>query len=512
MLSKWGIVDISFSMRQVLPSRAIDTYFFAFSVRGGFLLQIFFDNVFGLKRVLPRWQRAYFDLILCRRFSYVWMPSLVASMTILLGWSSSKMDSASYVRAAETAAFALHRMMVPFSEHFSDGTLTSGAVEALRSDVGMNAKILGVKNVKVWDRDGRMVFAVDQAPTEQTFPLWRPLSDSGASGRSVALTAITDAVAGAGVSYKVGNRNEIYVPIREAEGGKVVAVVEFHPEAALLEANRSSTFPQIWTVAGMAFLALVSGLYCMMAQADRMIDRLRRDIGRQDTEIGTRLAANGSEDLDPRDSASTAEFNESLLRRIGADMHDGIGQLLTVAMLRLDRLSMKNKDQGEVKSIRSILDEALTEVREVCVGLSMPHIDDLPIAEAVRTMVLRYERRTSTQVRLTMDKGLIEPGPTVKIAICRLIQEGLNNAFKHAQGQGQSVRVRTAGPMLVVTVSDTGPGLPGPGQSVAQRLSVTGMGLVGLGARVKSVGGAITISGASEKASGTTLQGEFPVF
>ncbi len=474
-------------------------------------MQIFFDNVFGLKRVLPGWQLAYLDLSLCRQFSYVWMPSPVATMLMLLGWSSSKTNSASSVQAAETAAFALHGLMVPFAEDFSGGTITGEAVEALRRDVGMTAKILGVKNVKVWDRDGRMGLAVGQAPTEQTFPLWRPWSDAGASGLSVAVTAIKDAGARSGVPYKVGNRTEIYVPIRGANGGNVVAVAEFHPEAALLQADRSGTFPQIWTVAGMAFLALVSGLSCMMAQAGRMINRLRRDPGRHDTEIRTRLAANGSEPLDTRDCASAAEVDESVLRRIGADMHDGIGQLLTVAMLRLDRLSVKNQDQGEVKSIRSILDEALTEVRGVCVGLSMPHIDDLPIAEAIRTMVQRHERRTSTQVRLAMDKGLIEPGLTVKIAICRLIQEGLNNAFKHARGQGQSVGVRTAGPMLVVTVSDTGPGLPEPGQSVTQRISVTGMGLVGLGARVKSVGGAITISGASEKASGTTLQGEFPV-
>lgn len=439
------------------------------------------------------------------------MPWLVASMLIVLGWSYSKMSSASSVRSAETSAFALHEMMVPFAEELADGTITSGAVEVLRSDLSTAAKILGVKNVKVWGRDGRMAFAVDQKATEQNFLALGLLSNAVAGRVSVAANVIEDAGVRPRVPEDVENRNEIYVPIRLPGNGNVVAVAEFHPEAAILRPNSSSTVPQVWAVVGTVFLTLVTGLYCMMAQADRRIDRLRRDIGRRDTEIRTLLVAKGSQNLDPTGSASVAEFSESVLRRIGADIHDGIGQLLTVAMLRIDRLSVKNQDHGEVKSIRRLLDEAMTEVREVCVGLSLPHIDDLPIAEAVRMMVLRHERRTSTEVRLTTEKDLIEPSLSVKIAICRLIQEGLSNAFKHAQGQGQSVGVRAAGPMLLVTVSDTGPGLPDPGQSVAPKISLTGMGLVGLGARVKSVGGAITISGAPGKASGTTIQGEFPV-
>jgi len=475
------------------------------------MLQIFFDDTFRLKLLLPGWRRGYSDLSMFRQFSYVRMPSLHATALMLLGWTSSKTNSAGYVQAAETAAFALHGMSGPFAEGFANGTIPSGEVEELRSDVGMTAKILGVKNMMVWNRDGRKIFAVGQASMEQTFPLWRPWSGAASSGLAAAVTAIKEAVVRSGVPHIVGRRNEIDVPIQGAKGGKGVAVAPLHPQAAHLEANRSSTFPQIWSVAGLALLALVSGFDSMMALAERMMNRLRRGPGRRNTEIRTLPAADRYEDLVQRDSASAAEVNESLLRRIGADMHDGIGQLLTVAMLRLDRLSVENQDQGEIKSIRGILDEALTEVREVCVGLSMPHIDDLPIAEAVRTMVQRHERRTSTKVRLTLEKGLVEPGLAVKIAICRLIQEGLNNAFKHALGQGQSVRVRKAGPMLVVTVSDTGPGRPEPGQSEVPRLSVTGMGLVGLGARVKSVGGAITISGASERASGTTIQGEFPV-
>jgi signal transduction histidine kinase len=487
------------------------TEHFASLAHSEILVPNFIIDSFSLKRVLPEWQRVYHGLSLRRRFTFVWLPLLLASMLIFLSWTHSKINLASSARAGETAAVALHGMIVPFAKDFADGTINSGAVEALRSNLGKTSKILGVKNVKVWGLDGRMVFAVNQQTEDQTFPLLGLLSDAVAGRLSAAVHVIEDAGVRSGVFDEVGSRNEIYIPIRWSEHGKVVAVAEFHPETAILRATRSSTFQQIWTVAGMVFLALLSAIYCMMAQADRQINRLHHDLGRHETKIRALQDTSGSQDLEFQDSASMAEFSESLLRRIGADIHDGIGQLLAVAMLRLDGLFVKNQDHGEVRSIRNILEEAMTEIREVCVGLSLPHIDDLPIAEAVRTMVLRHERRTSTEVRLTMENDLTEPSLTVKTAICRLIQEGLNNAFKHAQGQGQSVTVRTAGPVLVVTVSDTGPCLAEPGQSVAPHTSVTGMGLVGLGARVKSVGGAITISGAPEKASGTSIQGEFPV-
>ena len=210
-------------------------------------------------------------------------------------------------------------------------------------------------------------------------------------------------------------------------------------------------------------------------------------------------------------STDVAELTERLLRRVGSDIHDGIGQLLTVALLRLDRLRECKLHEPDITALQNILDAAMNEVRELSSGLSLPHIDKLPIAGAVRSMVLQHEQRTATQVQLTMVPDLVEPCSAVKLTICRFIQEALFNAFKHAQGQGQRVEIGNAGSTLFVSVSDSGPGMPKTGWATGQENVGTGLGLSALATRVAIIGGTFRILSATVNGVGTTLQATFPV-
>jgi signal transduction histidine kinase len=76
----------------------------------------------------------------------------------------------------------------------------------------------------------------------------------------------------------------------------------------------------------------------------------------------------------------------------------------------------------------------------------------------------------------------------IKICVYRFIQEGLNNAFRHAGGIGQSVRCRCDSGSLLVSVRDRGAGGP---HSAEER--EVGLGLTGLRERVESLGGVLDI-------------------
>ena len=69
------------------------------------------------------------------------------------------------------------------------------------------------------------------------------------------------------------------------------------------------------------------------------------------------------------------------------------------------------------------------------------------------------------------------------------MQEGLNNAYRHAAACGQAVECRLDGDMLVVRVSDEGCGAPGQGGK-----SHGSLGLAGLQERVESLGGTFSVS------------------
>jgi signal transduction histidine kinase len=137
---------------------------------------------------------------------------------------------------------------------------------------------------------------------------------------------------------------------------------------------------------------------------------------------------------------------ERHLCQIGADLHDGPAQLLALALLHLDTLQ---SDQSRIAIttasvvIRDAVAEALREVRDISVGLVLPELEHRSAAATVRLAVENYQRQTGCLVTVD-DTGIaadFNPSKTIKICLYRLVQEGLQNGFKHAKGSAQSVEI-----------------------------------------------------------------------
>jgi len=115
--------------------------------------------------------------------------------------------------------------------------------------------------------------------------------------------------------------------------------------------------------------------------------------------------------------------------------------------------------------------------------------------------VRQHEQRTGSAVSAAIDKLPANVSSSRKVCIYRFVQEGLNNAYRHAAGIGQTVHASSDGRELTVEVADKGPGFsPSNGN---------GLGLAGLRDRVESLGG--TFSLATRLGSGTRLRASFQV-
>jgi signal transduction histidine kinase len=93
----------------------------------------------------------------------------------------------------------------------------------------------------------------------------------------------------------------------------------------------------------------------------------------------------------------------------------------------------------------------------------------------------------------------------VKISLCRFIQEGLNNAFRHAAGKGQRVSAHLQGDLIVVEVADEGPGMSVQNEE-SDRVR---LGLIGLWDRIESLGGSLQVK--SRPGAGTRLIAHMPM-
>jgi signal transduction histidine kinase len=215
-----------------------------------------------------------------------------------------------------------------------------------------------------------------------------------------------------------------------------------------------------------------------------------------------------------RAAASVALLNESFLRRIGSELHDGPAQELSLSVLKLDALIGRVETQKtltvddplveNLAGVETSLQGALKEMRGIAAGLSVPQLADLSLPETIQRAVRAHERRTGTSVEMHLAPIPEEAPLPLKITVFRVLQEGLTNAFRHALGLGQQVAVSLERNLLIIEISDKGPGF-----NPEKVASWEGhLGLNGMRERVESLSGSFTIETAPGQ--GTRLIARLP--
>lgn len=275
----------------------------------------------------------------------------------------------------------------------------------------------------------------------------------------------------------VENFIESYIPVWDTSHENVIGVVEIYksPQSLYETINEGRLLVIVVSLIGGIILYWV--LYWIVKTAQRLIDTQSKRIKQ-----ATRRAV---------------ELNELSLKRIGSDLHDGPAQSIGYALLRLDSLTGTDDNSSKASTenfnkIQGALTDALEEIRNLSAGLSIPELSDQSFEKAIRKLIKKHEKRTSTKVKLEI-KGLPdELKASTKICIYRLIQEGLNNAFWHGQGIRQSVELIREGENLKLLISDAGPGMKP--DKISRLNESNQLGLRGLRERVESLGGIFQIT------------------
>lgn len=279
---------------------------------------------------------------------------------------------------------------------------------------------------------------------------------------------------------------EIYTPIREVKTGKVIAVAEFYEVATQLKLDLIRARSLGWLTVGAAMLLIAGSLFVIVLRGSRTIDRQLAALSElASRNLALRLRVQGA-------AARFSSVNDQVLRRIGADLHDGPAQLMGFAALRLDALQGRvagDKALADLAAVQRAVKDSILEIRNISRGLSLPDIEQKSLEDILRGVAETHAARTGAAVAIQCDATAAEVPSAVKICCYRFVQEGLNNGWRHALGKGQEVRLSVQGDLLRLRVLDRGPGfahLP-----VDFGADDSGLGLPGLTDRVESLGGHI---------------------
>jgi len=204
-------------------------------------------------------------------------------------------------------------------------------------------------------------------------------------------------------------------------------------------------------------------------------------------------------------SRRTVAVQEEERRRIGRELHDEVGQVLSGILLLLDMLPAVAPEIGKtLREVRTLAAELADRVHDISLDLRPSLLDDLGL---LPTLIWHFQRyRAQTRVRVNFEHTGLDRrfAPEVETAAYRIVQEALTNVARHARVGEATVRVWTAGDWLYVKVQDHGVGFA---ETPAADAS-TG-GLSGMRERALLLGGEFIL--AAEPGEGVTVWAAMPL-
>lgn len=197
-------------------------------------------------------------------------------------------------------------------------------------------------------------------------------------------------------------------------------------------------------------------------------------------------------------------------RRVADDLHDSLGQELSMAQLMLANLSKyTGKDEQFdtlVNTCTEILQSSVKHLREICFDLMPSALIKGGLTQGVKQLVDRLGNQDEIEVAYQADPAFPRLHSDLEIATYRIVQEFINNMIKHAQASRLSIVLMVKDDQTVlIELKDNGKGFN------LKRLEQLGenRGLQNIQTKVKAYGGSCDLETAPGK--GTLLRMIFPI-
>jgi signal transduction histidine kinase len=178
-------------------------------------------------------------------------------------------------------------------------------------------------------------------------------------------------------------------------------------------------------------------------------------------------------------------------RRLGQDIHDGVCQLLTGALLRCQAME-RRLDRGaalapsDLSELSSVLEEGIDEAHAVAKGLCPLEPEPGALVQALRTLAKRTSGPVDVLCEFITSGDTAVTDPSTADHLYRIAQEAVSNAVRHAKAGRITLELRGCEDALVLRVQDNGVGL-------SSDIPPGGMGLGTMAYRAQAMGGDIRV-------------------
>lgn len=185
-------------------------------------------------------------------------------------------------------------------------------------------------------------------------------------------------------------------------------------------------------------------------------------------------------------------------RRLGHDLHDGLGQFLLGIALKIkkleDVLTKENSTEAwRAKEVVGLVNTAIAQTRNLAHGLDPVYVEANGLVAALRNLAVQTRELFQVDCAFACKREHLDVNAPTGIAFYRITQEAIQNAIRHGQARQINVELTVDDARLCLRILDNGKGFSPDSKSHS------GMGLQIMQFRANSIRGHLTIESQPNK-------------
>ncbi len=206
---------------------------------------------------------------------------------------------------------------------------------------------------------------------------------------------------------------------------------------------------------------------------------------------------------------SQLEIQEQTFKNISQEIHDNIGQALTLAKLNLNTMPAVSDEQKEkITTTKEIISKTIADLRDLSKGLNTDYIADMGLQKAIEYEFGLINRSSSILTSLHTEGSAYRLDKQKELILFRIIQEVLNNTIKHAAARSIKAMITYKDDEFILSIKDDGKGFVIENMNDKDQ-SGSGLGLRNMNNRAKLIGASFAMN--SVPGNGTEVRIILPI-
>ena len=198
------------------------------------------------------------------------------------------------------------------------------------------------------------------------------------------------------------------------------------------------------------------------------------------------------------------EIQQLTLNNISQEIHDNVGQLLSLAKMQLNLIEeAPEKDGNLIRETKENISKAMSDLRDLAKGMSSDRIKVLGLYDSVIQEAERISKVGAFTIEVNCSGDKKEPNHQKQLVIFRVIQECFQNIIKHAQATEVNIFFTYQPGGMDISIQDNGRGFEFNPEKFGS--ATGGLGLMNLFNRVNLVGGTAKVNSAPGKGTQVLL-------